>query len=511
MVSLKFKVILVIFFALVLLIVSAPGVKANCGPYTCSCTNAFGWVACKAVCSDSHCGADCDCGFFKAHCIVWQCVPATSYTYQTVCSGRYVLYQYMLRSGLCDGYKSCEFVNSSWTTYSQTYCGSSYYQYQTVCSGSNVLYQQRLVSKGCSGGSCYSSTGSWTTYSQTYCGSSYYQYQTVCSGSNVLYQRRLISRGCSGGSCYTNTGSWVTYSQTDCSTSYYEYQTVCSGSNVLYQRRLISRGCSGSSCYSSTGSWTTYSQTDCSTSYYEYRCSTDGQDVEKRLTSGGCSEGSCYGSTGSWTNYQDCGIDSCGSWSSNYCEDNDVYHSRICYDRGCANEACYENPSAPDEEKVQECGLSAWTDEYQCSGDWRQKKWINRGCSGSSCYVTEEWKDYQDCSLTCFPGILGQGCRGGTYTCQDGTCGSPLQSCSPPLYTSSGVACECDNEQGTMIKSCNGSGSCLNVEKVCDVDCGADLVCQGLKPGDEYPGDSSKICCKGEANLPLPEWYEVAP
>jgi len=464
MVSLKFKVILVIFFALVLLIVSAPGVKANCGPYTCSCTNAFGWVACKAVCSDSHCGADCDCGFFKAHCIVWQCVPATSYTYQTVCSGRYVLYQYMLRSGLCDGYKSCEFVNSSWTTYSQTYCGSSYYQYQTVCSGSNVLYQQRLVSKGCSGGSCYSSTGSWTTYSQTYCGSSYYQYQTVCSGSNVLYQRRLISRGCSGGSCYTNTGSWVTYSQTDCSTS-----------------------------------------------YYEYRCSTDGQDVEKRLTSGGCSEGSCYGSTGSWTNYQDCGIDSCGSWSSNYCEDNDVYHSRICYDRGCANEACYENPSAPDEEKVQECGLSAWTDEYQCSGDWRQKKWINRGCSGSSCYVTEEWKDYQDCSLTCFPGILGQGCRGGTYTCQDGTCGSPLQSCSPPLYTSSGVACECDNEQGTMIKSCNGSGSCLNVEKVCDVDCGADLVCQGLKPGDEYPGDSSKICCKGEANLPLPEWYEVAP
>jgi len=465
MVSLKFKIILLVFSVLVLLAISVPGVKAvylssgwGCGPYTCGCKNIFGAWACKVTCSSPSCGARCYCGPFEAFCQVWN-------------------------------------------------CGTSYYEYRSVCSGSYVLYQQRLISGLCSGEvSCYTSYGSWTTYSQTYCGTSYYQYRSVCSGSNVLYQQRLISRGCSGGSCYSSYGSWTTYSP-----SYYEYRSVCSGSNVLYQQRLISKGCSGGSCYTSTGSWTTYSQTNCGTSYYEYRCSTDGYYVERRLISEGCSGGSCYSSTGSWTNYQDCGIDSCSSWGDNYCEDNDVYHSRICYDRGCANESCYEN-SSTDEEKVQECGLSTWLDEYRCSGDWTQKKKINRGCSGSSCYEITEWENDQNCSLICYPGVLNEGCQGGTYTCNDGTCGFPLQSCSPSQYTDSGIACECDVEEGTMIKACNGSGSCLDVEEVCDVDCGADLVCQGLKPGDEYPGDPSKICCKGEKKeMPLPKWYEVSP
>ena len=139
-----------------------------------------------------------------------------------------------------------------------------------------------------------------------------------------------------------------------------------------------------------------------------------------------------------------------------------------------------------------------------------QRKSIDKGCSDGSCYTTEEWKNYQDCKAFCFPSILGQGCQGGTYTCKNGACGFPLQFCSPPLYTSSGVSCGCNTEQGTIIKACNGLGVCLNTEEKCDVDCGADLVCQGLKPGDEYPGDPSKICCKGEM-ASLPEWYEVAP
>ena len=253
-----------------------------------------------------------------------------------------------------------------------------------------------------------------------------------------------------------------------------------------------------------------YTEAEPCTDYWtdNYRCS--GSYLQRLYMERVCGPSACINYE-TWKNYEYCGSDYCGTWSSNYCKDNDVYHNRTCHDRGCANRSCYDNIYTQ-EEKVAECGNGSWTDEYRCSGDWRQRKWINRGCSGSSCYTTEEWKNYQDCKATCFPGVLDQGCQGGTYTCKDGMCGFPLQSCSPPLYTSSGVACECNTEQGTIIKACNGLGSCLNVEEKCDVDCGADLFCQGLEPGDEYPGDPSKICCKGEeVTLPLPKWYELGP
>ncbi|OIP75766.1 MAG: hypothetical protein AUK07_00970 [Parcubacteria group bacterium CG2_30_36_21] len=253
-----------------------------------------------------------------------------------------------------------------------------------------------------------------------------------------------------------------------------------------------------------------YSEVEPCTDHWtdSYRCS--GSYLQRLYVERICGRSTCI-NIETWKNYQYCGSDYCSEWSSNYCKDDDVYHKRTCHDRGCANKACYDNIYTQ-EEKVEECGSSSWTDEYRCLGNWRQRKWINRGCSAGSCYETSEWKNYQDCSLTCFPGVLNEGCKGGTYTCKDGMCGFPLQSCSPPQYTDSGVACECNIEKGTVIRVCSGSGSCVSAEEKCDVDCGADLACQGLKPGDEYPGDPSKVCCKGEGvKIRLPKWYEAAP
>ncbi len=391
-------------------------------------------------------------------------------------------------SGISCGYTETEDCTDGWT--SSYRCYGSYLQrlyLERVCGSTDCVDDENWENyEYCGADSCGS------------CGSNY------CQDNDVYHSRTCHDRGCASKSCFDNTYTEEKKVQ-ECGTGEWTDEYRCSGS--MLQRKWINRGCSGSSC-SETEEWKDYQECGIGEWTDEYRCS--GNMLQRKWVDKGCSDSSCY-TTEEWKNYQDCGIDSCDSWSSNYCKDNDVYHEQTCYERGCASGACYENPSVY-EDKVEECGTGTWLNEYRCFADWRQRKWINRSCSGSSCYTAEEWKNYQDCKAFCFPSILSQGCQGGTYTCQGGACGFPLQFCSPPLYTSSGVACGCNTEQGTIIKACNGLGICLNTEEKCHVDCGADLVCQGLKPGDEYPGDPSKICCRGEQAMPdLPEWSEVSP
>jgi len=69
---------------------------------------------------------------------------------------------------------------------------------------------------------------------------------------------------------------------------------------------------------------------------------------------------------------------------------------------------------------VEDCGDSGWTNEYRCSGNWVQRKYINRGCSNAQCYANEEWRNFEDCSA--------QG-----KTCQNGQCITPP---SPTLSVS---------------------------------------------------------------------------
>jgi len=64
---------------------------------------------------------------------------------------------------------------------------------------------------------------------------------------------------------------------------------------------------------------------------------------------------------------QDCGVDSCGSFGTNYCKDNDVYHNQTCHDKGCSNGACFDNIFV-NETKFQECGI-AGCEAGHCKGN----------------------------------------------------------------------------------------------------------------------------------------------
>ena len=90
-------------------------------------------------------------------------------------------------------------------------------------------------------------------------------------------------------------------------------------------------------------------------------------------------------------------------------------NGRYLQERTCGNydtDSCLEWSSWT---TIQDCGTSDWTSEYRCSGNWVQRKYINRGCSNSQCFANEEWKNWEDCSAQ------GQICQNGqcVTTCQN--------------------------------------------------------------------------------------------
>ncbi len=511
MVKLSFKIL--IFFGILIILsnlipldkVEAADYVGGCSPKTCNCHNIFGMIGCEAECPPGaeNCATRCICGFAQKSCTLVWC-PYTSYCY----SGQLYYNPYCSSFDPESGSISCPWGSTEpcYDRWYQDRYGDYYYR----CSGSYL--QRYYVEAYCSGtvnGRCITDSD-WKNYK--YCGSG-----TSCGG-NYCYNNDVYQT-CTSDSCKTWNWNGRAYTSgkcdsdseyvrvDECGTSGWTDEYQCNGG--VLQRKWINRGCAGAKCYTSV-EWKEYQ--DCGDSSYtgNYRC--DGDIIQREYVERGCVAGSCYDDV-SWVDEEDCGSDSCDAWGSNYCLNDDVYRSRTCYERGCAENSCYKIPSTQ-EELVQDCGADEWLDEYRCSGNWSQQKILSNTCSGGSCDTVEEWVNNLNCAETCFPKALNAGCRGGTYTCNisTGKCGTPLQPCSPEEYTASGVVCSCNNEKGAAIKNCNGTGGCLEVDPYCDESCGADPACQGLKPGDPYPGDNTKVCCKGEeAELHLPSWYEIAP
>jgi len=106
----------------------------------------------------------------------------------------------------------------------------------------------------------------------------------------------------------------------------------------------------------------------------------------------------------------DCGLPTCGNGvcesacgenPSNCCLDcYQSHYEKKCYDNDLYWYDCYGKK----QEKAQECGDSGWTNEYRCSDKWVQRKWIEKGCSNSQCFVREEWRNYEYCSNYCSNG-----------------------------------------------------------------------------------------------------------
>jgi hypothetical protein len=160
MVDIKFKIILIIFFSLVILTISIPEAKAliigsggSCGPsYTCKCKNIFGVVACQATCNSPRCGARCKCGFLESKCEVLWC----SQPYHTCVSDVH--------------YFNPQCTSISWASgiscaYTETEPCTDYWTDNYRCSGS---YLQRLYVERICGISACVDYQTWKNYE--YCG-----------------------------------------------------------------------------------------------------------------------------------------------------------------------------------------------------------------------------------------------------------------------------------------------------------------------------------------------------
>jgi len=107
------------------------------------------------------------------------------------------------------------------------------------------------------------------------------------------------------------------------------------------------------------------------------------------------------------------GVCESGENPSNCCRD--CYKSH--YERRCYNGDVYwyDCNGERTNEIYEECGDSGWTDEYRCSGNWVQRKWVERGCSNDQCFENYQWKNYKNCE--------DEG-----KVCQNGTCIAILPS-----------------------------------------------------------------------------------
>ena len=156
----------------------------------------------------------------------------------------------------------------------------------------------------------------------------------------------------------------------------------------------------------------------------------------------------CSNSTSSQKTF-DCGSNSCGTYGTNYCKGDNVYHSRTCYNKGCSLSSCFNNSNI-NEELVKTCANTC--DNGAC---------IQFGCSQNS-----------DCGTD---GLIGSNYCSGNNVIKDYT----TFTCNNPNTINS--YCSNSNQSNT-IQTC--SYRCTNGACLTCVDKDKDGVCD---PNDKCP------------------------
>lgn len=169
----------------------------------------------------------------------------------------------------------------------------------------------------------------------------------------------------------------------------------------------------------------------------------------------------------------DCGIPSCGTWSANYCSNNDVMHSRTCYLQGCAGGSCFSNTNSQ-VEVVQDCGSSyygPWSANTCNSAGTavvHSRTYYSQGCSASAtCYTTpiNQIVTVETC---------GNGCENDSCVAVAPVCTSTQEKYTP---------CTVDGCSGRTTQICvNGQWSapsaCVKSDACCGVSCSDGYYCQ---------------------------------
>jgi len=163
-----------------------------------------------------------------------------------------------------------------------------------------------------------------------------------CKGLNVYHKRSCDAGGCSGGGC-----SSVPYDEEELVE---ECASGCSNGECKISECDLDSDCGFVAWF---GNRACVNRDVWEHGVAEYKCLNLGTAGSSCIADGG----------NSLRKKQECGDSSCDDWGEDYCRDNDVYHKKICHNRGCkfSSYTCYT--TAYDyEDKVEECGIGGCVD-----------------------------------------------------------------------------------------------------------------------------------------------------
>lgn len=347
-----------------------------------------------------------------------------------------------------------------------------YYGQSASQSGTQYNNQDNTGGDGCD--SCFSIT----CHSNSDCGQDSYSEWSAnyCKNNNVYHSRTYFNKGCSSGSCFTDITTQEELVQ-ECS------DTCNNGQCISFECDQDSdcgtNGFIGDSYCNNDGIYQLYRTYDCiNSNTINSQCTHTDAPVLK----------------------QDCGQDSYSEWSINYCKDNNVYHSKTYYDRGCSLNSCFVNQQNQ-EFLVEECSDTC------SSGSCVDIACYSNSDCGTDSYITNPYcngnDSYRDFKVhfCVYPGTVNSYCsqvvnphllEECSYTCDNGQCITPSVICGDGVVKSTE---ECDDGNTRNGDGC--SSSCKITYECSDgVDNDGDSLIDMADPHCSGPKDNSESISK---------------
>lgn len=420
---------------------------------------------------------------YKIPVIVGECFAGSDcgsdgYIGSSVCSNDDVLQTF--RHYACNTNYTCEYTESNNVIQD---CGDDYCDawQNAYCEGGNQLWHNReCYDRGCSDSACFNKKFTQAQKIQDCPGQTEPWSDPYCASGQVLHSRGLYDGWCAGltparcdyklrtnevevvDGCADYCGSW--------SVNY------CKGENVYRNRTCHDKGCNTGDikCYDNVNIQEEM-VINCGSSGYGPGYCYD-NDIYRDYQTNGCSAGSCYSSSQT-EKMAECGSDSCDTWGSNYCKDDDVYHKRTCHSRGCSANSCFDNTYA-DEQKVQDCPSWMTCSNGQCvaictdecsAGQTRCSENYRQSCGNYDADSCLEWDSGFDCGTGYCENWSANYCKSGDVY-QNRTCYS--RGCS------SGACLDNRSTEEQLVEMCPegcANGECINKTIIrcnSDSDCG---------------------------------------